>query len=242
MSPLAGLICPNQTRVSIEHCLNGCIDRCTPYPLANKIIKNEIDNPHVGDMISMSSIIGCLRKTYLERRHPYYDKYENLWYSARGTWMHSVLEDLAGDPRWIIERRFTIQINGFIISGQIDAYDRINEHLYDYKTSKDKNVAYIMRNGPKEAHLVQVSGYKFFLEEENINVRNISVCYMSMSEIYTSTGFLPYSKQQTLDFILTNGTKLSKSFKEDTPPIIPTPRPIWLCTGYCPVAEICAGI
>jgi hypothetical protein len=239
--PLIGLVCPNDVLVTFDRCLNDCTNRCTPYPIAHSIILDNIDNEHVGDMISATSMIGCMRKTYLERTNDYYDSFSNLWYSSRGVWMHSALEALEGDIRWELESRYSLDIDGFRISGRIDAYDKINHHLYDYKTSKDKNVEYIEKNGPKEDHIMQVSIYKYILDNNNIPVDKVTIIYMSMSTICTCNDVFTYPRHVVIDFLSKNGAVLNRAFKNGKIPPIPDPQPIWLCNSFCPVKEVCDG-
>jgi hypothetical protein len=145
-----------------------CANRCMPYPLISAIIDGEVNNFHKGNNITVTSVIGCLRKTFLERTTPYYQKLSSLWYSSRGSWMHKVLEGIEGDVRWITEKRFFCKFQGVEVSGQIDSFDKYNGHLYDYKTTLDKNVEYIEANGPKNEHVLQTSTYAYMMRQEGM--------------------------------------------------------------------------
>jgi hypothetical protein len=124
------------------------------------------------------------------------------------------------------------------MSGQIDAYSIEDCHLYDYKTSKDKNIEYIKKSGPKADHVWQVSIYKTMMEEK-YPVDKVSVVYLSMSEFYVCSDVFTYSNEITKEFIATNSGILRKAFETDTPPPKPKPKPTWLCNVFCPVQEMC---
>ena len=239
--PLVGLRCPNNELVDFDFCLGKCTDRCTPYPLSVQIINDNINNFHSGDVITATSIISCIRKTFLERITPYYNTFSNLWYSARGTWMHNVLESLKGDIRWMVEERFYADFNGVTLSGQIDAFHKTNSHLYDYKTTMDKNIQYIKNHGVKKEHSLQASIYKYIMNKNNINVKSASISYMSMAEVYTCDNIFLYSDDTIEDFLDKYAVPLCEAFKTGEAPSPPDPKPIWLCADFCPVNTICLG-
>lgn len=142
--------------------------------------------------ISVTGLLGCLRKTQLERIIPYYQTPDKLWYSLRGTSLHSVLDpgnELGG---WLSEMRFHkftgppipecvfCKGSGWIriahnrvtlkdepcgccsISGQIDGYDATTQTLYDKKSIGDSGLVYI-KDGAKQPHILQVNIYKWLL-------------------------------------------------------------------------------
>jgi hypothetical protein len=240
--PLIGILCPDKSKVSFDHCLDGCQNRCTPYPIAYSIIKAESENFHKGNVITATSIIGCIRNTYLTRTIEYYDRFANLWYSFRGGAIHSSLEVLKGDIRWLIEKRFEGKIAGIPISGQIDAYDRVNSHLYDYKSSMDKNVEYIKNNGAKKEHSLQVSIYRQLMRQDGIEIMGASVVYLSMQEIYPCTDIIIYGDDTVNKYVDKYGGILYNAFNNGKCPPAPDPKPTYLCVGYCPVYDICEKI
>jgi hypothetical protein len=240
--PLVGVVCPNSNKRDVEFCLHKCEKRCTPYPLALAILKNELENFHAGDVITITSLLGCMRQTFLERRYPFFGKLKHLWYSARGAWMHQLLDSLEGDPRWLTEERFYHKFGGIEVSGQIDAYSKIECKLYDYKTIRDRGVAHIVDNGPKPDHVAQTSAYKLMLVEKNYPVKETSVVYLSMSETYECKHVFTWTDEETDRFFTVKAKELNTSFVNNSIPAMPSPRPVWLCYEYCPVLELCTSL
>lgn len=91
----------------------------------------------VGD-ISTTRLIDPPQLVQLVKRHDdeiEVDVTERMAATA-GQGMHAVLERLKGNPRYIVEERYTHTVNGWLLTGQIDVYDREEEALYDYKLTK----------------------------------------------------------------------------------------------------------
>jgi hypothetical protein len=241
--PLVGIICKDGRKVSFDECLVSCNNRCIPYPIAYAIISRELESFHVGDKITVTSIIGCVRKTFLERTNNYYNTFANLWFSFRGTALHSSLEILRGDVRWIIEERFEGDVCGIKISGQIDAYDKINRHLIDYKSSKDKSITYIQANGPKKEHQLQVSIYNMLMKQKNLQIDKASIVYLTMEGVFECNDVMLYSNETVEQYVSVYGNILYNAFDSGVVPNIPDPRPNWLCWGgFCPVSDLCEKI
>lgn len=236
---LKGLICPSNRQVTFDQCLNECEVRCMPYPLAYKIVQDNIHDEHKGEMISASALTGCIRKVFLERTRDYCQSLANLWFAARGTWMHSVLEDLWEDhENWIVERRFFKHFDDFVVSGKIDCYSIKEKTLYDYKTTMSKTIERIKIEGVKKEHRAQTSIYKYLMD---LPVEKIKIVYMSMAGVYTAD-CEPYPEEMIERFIIRKGSLLYKAFKSGEAPEMPDPRPEWLCNYYCPVNLDCENI
>jgi hypothetical protein len=240
--PLVGLICPDNTRIDIESCLTKCNDRCTPYPVAYRIIDDIINGFHQGSILTVTSLIGCLRCTYLERTTDFHSRYSNLWYSSRGTWMHATLESIRYDPRWLVEKRLYSKFNNIELSGQIDAHYIPDALLLDYKSIKDDGLLYVKKNGPKPDHIKQVSTYKCMLEDEGYKVKHVSIVYMAMAGFYECKNVFTLDRSSVTELVELSAPILINAFETGVVPPIPNPRPVWLCNEYCDVLDTCEAL
>jgi hypothetical protein len=95
-----------------------------------------------------------------------------------GKAVHYILEKAAAELEaegFIVERRFygDFVVNGkkFVVSAQIDLYDRDKQLLQDYKTSS----VWSLSHGLKEEHLYQVSLQAELMLRENIETRDAEI-------------------------------------------------------------------
>jgi CRISPR/Cas system-associated exonuclease Cas4 (RecB family) len=128
--PTVGFKC-NQGICTFKECL-ACQDSCLPKPFLHALIESVEDRT---GMISATSITSCLRKTYYEHTVNYYENILNVYVPFRGKVFHSILESYKGED-FLSELRIEREIDGHVISGKFDSYDKVNQILYDYKTSK----------------------------------------------------------------------------------------------------------
>lgn len=93
------------------HCLSGCKAQCMPASVLVHIENKHVTDKHVGEYISVTALLGCLRKTFGERTIPYFVEPPRSWYSLRGTIIHNILQnpDFAsqvGDMKAFVYRLF----------------------------------------------------------------------------------------------------------------------------------------
>jgi hypothetical protein len=117
-----GFRCPPHTPTAgtdnpIEHCLGACPHPCMAPPLLAAIWRAEQSNPHKGNLISASMLVGsgCARQTWFERQpdSDYHDHPIRKWWSFRGTHAHSIVEqagDLAAPYGWLQELRMLVEL------------------------------------------------------------------------------------------------------------------------------------
>jgi len=250
--PLRAFVLPNGRAVTLEDFESGRIgpDDTGAFPpaLLYRMLKAEADNPHKGGMISVTSMLSCLRKTYFERTRPYDAPPILFWYPYRGTILHTGLQtdDLKD---WICERRFSADLNGHALSGQIDAYHVPTRTLWDYKTAHEAKLSALMRFGLPKSHIHQVNGYRWLLEKNGLGVDRMRITYLSMMDVVTtgetggpislpSVPVLPFPEIETL--LADRAMVLRRAFDLDEIPIYTdadTRR--WLCRKYCPVKSYC---
>ncbi len=212
------------------------------------MLKAEADNPHKGGMISVTSMLSCLRKTYFERTRPYDSPAILFWYPYRGTILHTGLQtDALKD--WICERRYSAALNGIGISGQIDAYHAPSRTLWDYKTAHEGKLSALMRFGLPKSHIQQVNAYRWLLHQNGIEVDRMRITYLSMMHVVTtgviggpvSLPAVPVMTDDEVEGLLSERAgQLKRAFDLGEIPIYTdadTRR--WLCRDYCPVKNFC---
>ena len=177
---LKGLKCDKHGTISFDEIASGKCD-CYPRFLLHSVAEISKKDYHTGNIITPTTLIGCLRETYLSRITDYYSPIESLYYSWRGTLIHKIMErkDLEG---WMSEKVYskTVEITParvFTITGQIDGYDSFTQTLWDIKTIGDNGIGYVVKDGAKEDHIPQVNIYKWLLPLE---VKRIRLLYITM--------------------------------------------------------------
>lgn len=94
--PQLGNKCPNQQEYHTFEsgdCLNRCDHQCVPASVLVHIENQRRTDKHVGQYISVTSLLGCLRQLYLERTIDYYVEPPKSWWSLRGSILHRLLEN-----------------------------------------------------------------------------------------------------------------------------------------------------
>lgn len=112
--PQIGNVCPGTDTThsfASGHCLSGCANPCMPPSVLVHIENRQKTDKHVGQYISATSLLGCKRKTFLERTIEYHVEPPKSWYSLRGTIIHNILqnpsfESMIADLRATLYRAF----------------------------------------------------------------------------------------------------------------------------------------
>lgn len=86
---------------------------------------------------SITELQRPLQMLYLQKHHDYEIEVENIIKALIGTAFHDFMEhQTLSDPNdYVVEERYYKEINGVMISGQIDMYHKSKQTLWDYKTS-----------------------------------------------------------------------------------------------------------
>jgi hypothetical protein len=173
---LIGFKCKHKNAdVPFDECLKCAT--CVPRFVVNSIKQINTHDYHKGDVITATSLLGCLRETYLTREFDYYADIENIFYSWRGTLSHKVFEAPNLD-NWLTEQRYEKKLGGITISGQLDGYDKLLKTLFDIKTIKDNGIPFVAKQGAKDDHVKQLSIYKWL---SPLTVKDAKIVYISMS-------------------------------------------------------------
>jgi len=230
-----------------------------PEPLLNLMAKEINNNPHQGKYVSVTTIIGCLRNTYLSRIYDIFINPRNAWFTMRGTLIHSILEGNKEDKNFLIEKNLKINMdNNHPLYGRIDRYNINKRHLTDFKTVGDNGLKFILQEGAKKDHIKQVNIYRYLLQKNGYPVDTISIIYMSMMDVVeTGKKFFQIKKNEVIEYNIPNielyPTESIKSFCEkranllysafETGLLPPPPdkeTQKWLCsTKYCSTTDIC---
>jgi hypothetical protein len=75
------------------HCLTGCDHQCVPASVLVHIANRQRVDKHIGQYLSVTSLLGCNRQLYSERTMDYFVEPPKSWWSLRGSILHRLLEN-----------------------------------------------------------------------------------------------------------------------------------------------------
>ena len=151
--PLAGFLCDSTDMpVPIDACLacarSGALPGChQTAPVIAGIVRGlRPDDPaallRAGFGLTVTTLIGCVRKARLMRETPYWLKPAQSYWAYRGTLMHGVAAQYADEADQIIaEKRFAMTVETRAgqhveVTGQPDLVLLDERRLLDFKTTK----------------------------------------------------------------------------------------------------------
>lgn len=137
-----GFACPRgQGNVPIEYCLNACANRCLSIPMLVALYgeKREITPKRY----SVTEILDPPQIVYLARNYPYWCSPLSMVWMLFGSAIHTIMEEghnkaveLGLTDRFLCEQKFEAEIDGCILSGRYDLYDKVDKTLWDFKSIK----------------------------------------------------------------------------------------------------------
>jgi len=188
--PLKGFRCKHHGEASFDTCIEA---NCPSAPrfVLESIKEQHGKDYHKGDVITATTMTGCLRSAYLTRVRDYYASVDSLYYSWRGTLIHKIFE-FPNVEKWDSEKLYKRVVDGIEIFGKIDAYDRAKDRniLYDLKTIGDNGLNFVIKQGAKDDHVLQTNIYRWLMQ---LPVNEIKIVYLSMM------GFAETGKENWID-------------------------------------------
>lgn len=192
---LQGFKCPDGKKVSFEECLSKDCTGCLPRLMRLGIlIKSQYRDPNEISVTNLTS--GCLRKIYWEKTKPYWVSPSKSYSGFRGSLVHEIMalavkkyegadnlckiiNDFTGNL--LIEEKFSRDIDGVLLSGTMDMYNRGSQELVDFKSLKD--AIYILKEGhAREDHVAQTNIYRYLMKD--LPVKRIRIVYVTMDKVY----------------------------------------------------------
>lgn len=133
------------------------------------------------DGISVTQLLGCPRKVFLEKTNDWFSSPIENWPALRGTLVHSLLEQTGGQSAEI-EVRYEREHRGITISGQPDSVRTLGTGkrrlLRDWK-STNKLPYY---DNAYSSHKLQTNVYRWLLELDP-RFTEIEIVYISMEGV-----------------------------------------------------------
>lgn len=223
-----------------------------PYEIL-ALIKAQVTKPRT-DEISVTQLLGCPRKVYLEGTIDYFVPPLDNWPALRGSLIHSLLEDQGGENTET-EVRYERKHRGVTISGQPDSVRVIGKGkkklLRDWKSTE--KIPYYDSAYP--SHKQQVSIYRWLLDLDP-RFTDIEVVYVSLSGVKAIAlkkgGTTTYgrviqnevmSDEEVEAFLDDKLMVLDAQRKADRPVSyanVPE-EDLWQCS-FCPVRPQCYGL
>lgn len=160
-----------------------------PVEVLYRIYLNQISDPRPNGL-TVTGLLGCARRAFLQRTEPYYANPRFLFALFRGSMVHTILEgtNVLWDPKRIIsEVRYHREIpgTGITLSGKIDKYLIEEQRLDDYKTIDDTKVAGLEHTLPED-YVRQTNIYRWLLEGNGLPVKSIRIIFVSFKYVYTT--------------------------------------------------------
>jgi len=203
------------------------------------------------DGISVTQLLGCPRKVFLEKTNDWFSSPIENWPALRGTLVHSILEQTGGD-RSEVEVRYEREYKGITISGQPDSVRILGKGkrrlLRDWKSTA--KLPYY--DNAYSGHQMQTNVYRWLLELDP-RFTEIEIVYISMEGVKA----IPLKKGGTSKWgkvipnqVLTD-TQVEAYLDERLIPLdrqnrtgVPIPYAqvddgdLWNC-AFCPVKKVC---
>jgi hypothetical protein len=190
---LIGIDCQFNGKISFEECLACANTTDNPCQFTKYLIEQMLSYNEPREGISVTSLLGCHRKTYLERRYEYFEPLEWLWYRFRGHLLHAIAERSTKDNSdYISEKRYFKEIHGVLVSGKPDIIILLYKLLQDLKTC----ASIPKYQHPYSNHGLQVNTYRYLIHPdtgvpldedgkplEAIPIERLEIVYMSMKDV-----------------------------------------------------------
>jgi len=267
---LQGFKCLDGKCVSFTECLRRDCPGCLPRVFRLGILlKTQYRDPNEISTTNLTS--GCLRKVYWEKTRPYWAPPQKNYAALRGSLIHEIL-NLVADMKYegaselcgtintytgnlITEKRFERLVDGILLSGTIDYYDKASQELVDFKSLNGATT--MLKEGSARAdHISQANIYRYLM---NYPVKRIRIIYVTMNEIfqtgeeYTITRKLKagpkqekvalaevpiWTDEQVLEFVRPRLQALNEALKKGKLPAGADTEHSWLCR-FCSFAGEC---
>jgi len=206
------------------------------------------------DGISVTQLLGCPRKVFLEKTTEFYEAPLSNWPAMRGTLVHAILEGQSGDGA-TVEERYEKQHRGVTISGQPDSVRAVGKGkkrlLRDWK-STNKLPQY---DSAYSSHKLQVNIYRWLLDLDP-RLTEIEVVYISMDGVKAIAlkrgGTTKYGRviadevmtdEQVEDYLDKRLFVLDAQNKQGKPVAYHNvdEEDLWNC-NFCPIKNLCYNL
>lgn len=190
---IKGFICQKRDLiVSLEECYScsreNKVSKCDIIPEYITFIKEKLQE-EVSNEITVTKLLHCPRRTYLQTFADYYVNIEDLYFIMRGSLSHLLLENHKIEEDCIVETRFKKiykdkEGNEIEISGKPDKIDLKTKTIYDYKTITSKlSDDYSLRwNNVRLQDKIQLNLY-FWLIKDKFEIKSLKVVYLASDVI-----------------------------------------------------------
>jgi CRISPR/Cas system-associated exonuclease Cas4 (RecB family) len=223
---IVGFRCQHKNEISFDECFICALTQKQPcqfsYPILVGMMRNEHEEVQG---IRVTSLLNCLRKVVLEKRHDIFTPPESLYWSFRGKLAHAIVE-YAQARDAVVEQRFNREIEGMSITGKPDVIYPEHGLLVDYKTT-----AMVPKLGPYDHHVLQLNIYRWLLQD-HYRINHMEIVYLDMKGTLRCS--VPsMSLCQVEDFLVPRARILSSTLNNGDLPPKAEGAGMWQCWGYC---------
>lgn len=173
---------------------------------------------------------------------------EPAWYPTIGTAVHSWLEGVmtwlnghfgAGPdtkPRFLLEHKVDVgEIDGEHITGSCDVYDRLTEHVIDWKVVGERQLRKYAKEGPGSQYRTQAHLYGRGWTRRGLPVSGVAVMFLPRDRMLRDTYFWhePYNEQIAID-ALSRADGITKLARQLGPKALPMLKTFDAYCQFCP--------
>lgn len=164
--PRAGITCVlDNERISDAECL-ACATHATPRAggpchIPYEMLKGMMDDSGRERAHVSATMLGgvCPRQTWLQANEPWHVHPDRAYAALRGTLGHLVMERNP-EPGSIGEQRFEAEVEGYLVTGQIDKIHLGRRTITDFKTKAETKSP---PSKPQEDHVWQLNVYRWLV-------------------------------------------------------------------------------
>jgi len=161
--PIAKFLCPGcgGREVELDHFEKSECGITHVHPDYARALLNDRDNQYVSGAVRVTNGLGCPRRAAIEEHENFAINPLDANAMLTGTAIHSMME--AGGEPGLVEVELAGEVDGVRINGKCDRLRPVNGDrvlIEDWKHVNDFAVRYLLQDGPKPEHRVQLSIYR----------------------------------------------------------------------------------
>lgn len=244
-----GVICPyKKANVSTNECIRceGCVAHGAPnedFPrILRKRFLSQLNPQHPRGKVSVTKIIGCMRKHYFELVSDYYMSIDGFKAVNIGTAIHEYFDRIPAQvlsiPKWLYVPQYKMEWvtpQGNILVGYSDLVGEDEQVLYEFKTTSYGS--FKVKDGKASAmDTLQVQIYATMLKHLNNFIPNdIRVVYIGLGDKVCCEYSVPFVDMT--DYINNQTDYLYSCISRNSPPK-GEPLAAWECK-FCYFSDNC---
>ena len=172
---VAGVFCEvKKEKVSFEYCMS--CSECLPTPIIKSL--RTFNLKYERNVYYLSEILGCLRKSYYNRKENHVDRLptlKELYSRKRGKLFGKITESIGWQelPGYLL---YKIDREDVKLTARLDCYDYEKSIVIELKSSSD----IVRKSLPREKDILQVQCYGVIFKEIFPEIKGLKIVYLDM--------------------------------------------------------------